>query len=176
MVYISILLMFFENITQQIQSIPLLNLQYSGLQVALFTFLIDLSVLLIIQLILYLLNKKKNDLLKTLEKELKQVDPKVEIAKFSKINKKIRNAKKLPTYHGPNMVFWAFRLIIPMILFRKCWVFTANGSFFGRFSFFFSFPNTNSSETDEIKIGFISFWFILRDIDVKLINILFPNQ
>ena len=68
------------------------------------------------------------------------------------------------------------RKILAMIIFRNCWICTTKLDFWKPFIYAISYPynDTINLETNEVKIGFVFFWFYLSKIDMLLNDYLYP--
>lgn len=145
------------------------SIEYNGPKLAVLTIVIDWFVLLFVKSIRKFYEKRYKNYFNKKEKAVKEKD----IKNMAVLGRKAREAKiKLQKLQAPKFLKY-LRILVPLILFRNCYICTTSVAFWKPFTRFVSFPNKVLPEDTELKIGFIFFWLSINKFDLKLADFLY---
>ena len=174
----------FDNFLEFFQNILIKtgNIEIHGLELVVRTVLVDWFLLILTKMIWSIYVNFKVKEYKNLQKKLKSCEEKEDIKSAIKIRRKIKEIENNPKKRiGEPSFIWNFlRILIPMFIFRNCWLCETNINFWKPFTFLLSFPhnvNQNKNDNDNetiVKIGFIYLWLNLQKIDRRIVDYLYP--
>ena len=131
---------------------------FEGIQVMVYSFLIDLTLQILLRLAHRIGKSKEIDELKRLNKELQDVDKKEEFARYAKINRR-RKALDRSISTGFNPKINYVRVYLPCIIFVRCYLFEVPSHVFSPFNRLLYIEG--ASQDGFIKIGFPFIWIIV---------------
>ena len=145
----------------------LFNFNLSGIPLALGTCLVDWFVLIISKTLWSLYVNSRVKEYNKLRREQKEAENRQDVKAMALAGRKLREIKssKKPYVSRPKFlwILLLLRKILPMIIFRNCWICTTKLDFWKPFTYAISYPHNDqiNLETNEVKIGFVLFWFYL---------------
>ena len=140
------------------------SIEYNGPKLAVLTVVIDWFVLLFVKSIRKFYEKEYKKYFSKKEAAAKEKD----IKTMATLGRKAREAKIKAQKMQPPKFLSVLRVVVPLILFRNCYICTTSVAFWKPFTRFVSFPNKVLPEDTELKIGFIFFWLSINKFDMKL--------
>ena len=168
-----------ETIHKFLQNIS--KIEFSGAPLAVGTIVVDWFVLIFTKTIWSIYVNYKVKQYVSLKKQLEECQNRQDLRAAISIRRQIKEIQNDPKRRVSEPTFiWGFlRVVIPMIIFRNCWLCETNVRFWQPFTFMLQFPH-NFYHADEgtpehiVKIGFIYFWMHIQKIDKKIVDYFYP--
>ena len=146
----------------------LVNIEYNGPKLAVLTVVIDWFVLITVKTIWRMIKgryeREYNKHFNEREEAVKAKDIKV----MATAGRKLRSAKSKLEKLKPRKIWNFLRVIVPLLLFRNCYICVMNVSFWKPFTKFVAFPKKVLPDDTELQVGFIFFWLTINKFDMKL--------